>query len=100
MTEVRWHPAAAAEARAVRRWYRDEQDAPDAALAFQAELRMAVEQIAAAPGRWPVLVDDLRKRPLRKYPYRVVYRHRGSEVLIVAIMHEKQYPSYWRDRLP
>jgi hypothetical protein len=63
-------------------------------LAATAEL----EQIAQAPEPWPILVDDLRKRPLRGFPYRVIYQVRGDHVLIVAVMHERRRPEYWRDR--
>lgn len=99
MTELRWHPAAAREAQAARRWYQTEQDAPEAARRFQAMLRRAITEISQAPERWPILVDDLRKRPLRGFPYRVVYQLQRDHALIVAVMHERQRPNYWRDRV-
>jgi len=98
-SRLRWHPAAALEARAARRWYKDEQDSPEAAARFHAALRAALAQVAEAPGRWPVLADDLRKRPLHGFPYRVVYQDRGDHVLIVAVMHERQRPGYWSVRV-
>lgn len=98
MIELRWHPAAAREAKSARRWYRIDQDAPEAARRFQAMLQRALSQIAEAPERWPVLVDDLRKRPLRGFPYRVIYQVRGDHVLVVAVMHERRRPEYWRRR--
>ena len=99
MIELRWHPAAAREAQAARRWYRVDQDAPDVARRFQASLQRALLQIATAPQRWPVVVDDLRKRPLRRFPHRVIYQVRNDHVLIVAVMHERQRPAYWRGRV-
>jgi plasmid stabilization system protein ParE len=98
MIELRWHPAAAREAQSARRWYLVDQDAPDVARRFHVALQRAVQQIAQSPERWPVLVDDLRKRPLRGFPYRVVYQVRSDHVLIVAVMHERQRPKYWRGR--
>jgi len=89
MIELRWHPGAAREAQAARRWYRFEQDAPEVAKRFQVALQRALAQIAHAPERWPVLVDDLRKRPLRSFPFRVIYQLRGDHVLIVAVMHDR-----------
>jgi toxin ParE1/3/4 len=99
MIELRWHPAAAREAQAARRWYRFDQDAPEVARRFQVTLQRALFQIAQAPERWPVLADDLRKRPLRGFPYRVIYQLRDDHVLVVAIMHERQRSQYWRDRV-
>lgn len=99
MIEFRWHPAAAREAQSARRWYQFDQDAPDVARRFQVTLQRALSQIAQAPERWPVVVDGLRKRPLRGFPYRIVYQPRGDYVLIVALMHERQQPQYWRSRI-
>ena len=98
MTERRrWHPEATLEARAARQWYRD-QDAPEAAAKFRVALRRAVDEVTDAPHRWPVLSGTLRKRPLRDFPYRVVYEDHEAYVLIIAIMHERQKPGYWRQR--
>jgi toxin ParE1/3/4 len=99
MIELRWHPAAAHEARSARHWYRVDQDAPEVARRFHGTLQRALLQIGQAPERWPIIVDDLRKRPLRGFPYRVIYQVRGDHVLIVAVMHERQRPEYWRDRI-
>ena len=49
-------------------------------------MQQALLQIAQAPERWPILVDELRKRPLRGFPHRVIYAVRRDHVLIVAVM--------------
>ena len=98
MTDLRWHPAAVREARAARRWYRVDQDAPDAAIRFHAALQRALNQILQSPERWPLVVDDLRKRHLRGFPYRVIYQVRADQILVVAVMHERRRPEYWRGR--
>jgi plasmid stabilization system protein ParE len=87
------------EAQAVRRWYQFDRDAPEVARRFRETLQQALLQIAQAPERWPILVDELRKRPLRGFPHRVIYAVRRDHVLIVAVMHERQRPDYWRDRI-
>ena len=91
-------PRPCASARAARRWYRVEQDAPDVAARFHAALQRALGQILQSPERWPRAVDDLRKRHLRGFPYRVIYQVRADHVLVVAVMHERQRPEYWRGR--
>ena len=35
----------------------------------------------------------------RKFPYSVVYLNQPDHVWIVAIMHAKRRPGYWRERL-
>jgi plasmid stabilization system protein ParE len=98
MSELHWHPLAVREAQAARRWYRVDQEAPDVAERFFAALQIALLQISRAPERWPILSGDLRKRPLRRFPYRVIYQVRDNHVLIVAVMHERQRPTTWRSR--
>ncbi len=99
MNELRWHPQAVLEARAARRWYKLDRDAPEAARTFQASLRHALDQITKAPSRWPFLADDFRKRPLHRFPYRIVYQIRADHILVVAVMHERQRPDSWRGRI-
>jgi plasmid stabilization system protein ParE len=73
--------------------------APEIARRFKPMLQRALTEISLAPERWPTLVDDLRKRPQRGFPYRIVYQLRQDHVLIVAVMHERRRPNYWRERV-
>ena len=57
----------------MRRWYQFDRDAPDVAQRFRAALQLALLQIAQATERWPILAGELRKRPLRGFPHRVIY---------------------------
>ena len=83
----------------MRRWYQFDRDAPEVAQRFQAALQQALLQSRQSPERWPILAGELRKRPLRGFPHRVIYEVRRDHVLIVAVMHERQRPEYWRDRI-
>lgn len=99
MTELRWHPRAAQEAQAARRWYALDQDAPDVAEDFMAALRTAVNEASRFPERWPVFGLGTRKRSLQGFPHAVVYQVREDHVLIVAVMHGRRRPNYWRKRI-
>ncbi len=59
----------------------------------------AVNEIAENPNTWPVINFGIRKRVVRRFPYSVLYRIHSDEIIIVAIMHQKQKPNYWIDRL-
>ena len=39
-----------------------------------------------------------RECPVKKFPFRIVYRLIDNRVLIVAIAHAKRRPDYWRNR--
>lgn len=39
-----------------------------------------------------------RKAFLRKYPYPIVFEETGAEYRIIALMHLRRRPTYWKDR--
>ena len=41
----------------------------------------------------------VRRIPLRRFPYFLIYRERESHLEIVAFAHMSQRPGYWRDRI-
>lgn len=88
--------AAAEEAREAARWYAARN--PLAAAAFEFEVRRAFHEIAEAPGMWPLHLEGTRRFLLDRFPYEVVCRVRGENVLVVAIAHCKRRPGYWRER--
>src|SRR5688572_28140462 len=89
-------PAATAEAKRAKAWYAAR--SADAAVAFEAELRSAVERIRADPERWPVYLRGTRRVLLHTFPYLVVYRLLANKVLIVAIAHAHRRAGYWKSR--
>lgn len=40
-----------------------------------------------------------RQATVRRFPYRVVFLEMESEILVVAVAHERRRPGYWRSRL-
>ncbi len=93
---VRLHPEAIVEARAARRWYaeRDEQ----VGAAFMDELDRAVELVARLPRTWPPFEAGTRRFLFKRFPYYLIYRERDGMVEVVAVMHARRHPGYWRHR--
>ena len=60
----------------------------------------AVSQIESNPEIGIPVRDDPRTRRLLmvRFPFQVVYRLRGPEIVIVAFAHAKRRPGYWRQR--
>jgi toxin ParE1/3/4 len=42
---------------------------------------------------------SVRRRTISRWPYGIVYRIRGEELIIIAIAHHRRRPDYWRSRL-
>lgn len=62
-------------------------------------IEAAVAEIAENPKTWPDIEQGIRRRLVRRFPYAVLYAIHENEIIIVAVMHQKQKPHYWMDRL-
>lgn len=67
-------------------------------FAFSLEIHTAIQNIVAHPGAWPVMEDDVRRCLMSRFPYAVLYVIEHAEILILAIMHQKRRPGYWKER--
>jgi plasmid stabilization system protein ParE len=93
---VEVHPAAAGEAEAAERWYRERNET--AAARFRRELERAIELIAERPEAAPPYVANTRRFLLRRFPFFVVYRVINQRVQVVAVAHARRRPHYWLPR--
>ena len=96
MKAVRFHPDARAELLAATRFYREE--AVGLGRAMAGELRTALERVTEFPESGSPDGDDLRKVFLDRFPFTVVYRASGGEIEVLAVMHQRQRPGYWKTR--
>jgi len=62
-------------------------------------IEAAVREIAENPKTWPEIEQGIRRRLVRRFPYSIFYTIGENEIIIVAVMHQKQKPSYWIGRL-
>lgn len=69
-----------------------------AAEAFLDELESALTLVANSPSVWPRFEGGTRRYVLRKFPYSIIYREIERGIEVVALMHEKRKPGYWRGR--
>ena len=94
--KVRFHPAARLDLREARVWY--EERSPLSAVAFAHEVASAISRIKEAPARYPTAEHGTRRFVLQRFPFNIFYRVGASEVVIVAVAHQKRHPDYWRQR--
>ena len=58
-----------------------------------------IQEVCRPPERFSRFSPPARRALARKFPYSVVYLDEPDRVWIVAVMHAKRRPGYWRDRL-
>jgi len=66
---------------------------------FRNEVEAAIDRIQEFPLAWQKLNDKVRRRPVRRFPYFVIYIVEDDDLIIVAVAHMKRKPGYWRSRL-
>ena len=93
---VEFHPEALAEFRAAAEYY--EQRQTGLGERFANAVEMAVAHIAAAPESLRIIEDDVRRCLTKVFPYAVLYSIESDHVLILAVMHCRREPGFWRNR--
>jgi toxin ParE1/3/4 len=84
------------EMRAAAVYYEDQ--AAGLGAAFLDEVERCVDRIAQHPQAGRVLRGHTRRRLVRRFPFGVLYRADGDEIIVVAVMHLRREPGYWHDR--
>lgn len=93
---VEFHPEALAEFRAAAEYYEQQQTA--LGERFVNAVEMAVAHVADAPTSCRVIEGDIRRYLTRVFPYAVLYSIELDHILVVAVMHCRRKPGYWRER--
>jgi toxin ParE1/3/4 len=65
---------------------------------FIDEIQRSIENIAQFSEAAPVIRGRVRKKPLVKFPYSLIYSIRSDEFRLLAVAHQKRRPFYWRGR--
>jgi hypothetical protein len=66
---------------------------------FYEAIERAISEIARYPLRWPKDRISVRRFLVDRFPYRIFYLVRKSEIVVVAIMHTSRRPGYWQRRV-
>ncbi|NQT16854.1 MAG: type II toxin-antitoxin system RelE/ParE family toxin [Planctomycetes bacterium] len=77
-------------------WYADR--SAIAAERFANAVDAAMLRIAQ-DSRMLTHVDGVHQEcPVKRFPFRIIFRHAQDQILIVAIAHAKRRPNYWQSR--
>ena len=93
-----FHPEAPLEYREAAAFYESRRQGLGAG--FSLEVESTIGRILEAPRRWREIEQDVRSCRTRTFPYAILYSLDDDSVLIVAVMHLRRKPGYWRERVP
>jgi toxin ParE1/3/4 len=97
MMRFRLHPEADAEAIAAADYIKAD-DAYQGAL-FKQALEDAILWARNEPLIYHCFDGEARRVKLGKFRYALVFRVRGDEIQVLAVMHMSRKPGFWRNRL-
>lgn len=93
---LEFHPEARAELLAAAQGYRAE--SAGLGTAFLAATRHAAGRLLDYPELGTVLRGAFRRYLVPRFPYALVYRVEPERIYVVAVMHLRRRPDYWRHR--
>jgi plasmid stabilization system protein ParE len=85
------------ELRVAVQFYETEQ--PGLGEALVHEVQRARNFIAAHPLAGRIERGEIRVRSVARFPFRIYYRVRAKEILVIAIGHRHRRPGFWRVRV-
>ena len=65
---------------------------------FLSAVEAGVAQIQQHPNASPVILQDIRCKVLRTFPYSIMFSVKADRIRILALANQKRRPFYWRDR--
>ncbi len=92
-----WDEEALSEADAAAVFYQQKQ--PGLGQRFLDNLEDAASKIAHRPYLYRQIEANIRKCKLPHFPYGVIYRIQADTIQIIAVMHLRQNPGYWKHRI-
>ena len=94
--KVRFHPAAVDEFEEAALYYASQKPGLD--LRFIEGVQAAIRAASEAPTRRRVFEREVRRCLVRVFPYAVLYSIEADHILVIAVMHCRREPGYWRPR--
>lgn len=96
MISINFHPQAEAEFIAAAKYYESQQK--NLGQRFISSVEAGVARINSNPRLFPAIAQDIRQCLTRTFPFGIVFRDTGEQLEIIAIMHLKREPGYWKKR--
>jgi plasmid stabilization system protein ParE len=65
---------------------------------FKDEVNRAVCRIAEYPEAWSIERGEVRRCPLHRFSYKLLYAIESDHIVVTAVAHQHRKPDYWIDR--
>ena len=65
---------------------------------FSLEVLTAIHNILTHANAWTVMEDDVRRCLVNRFPFSVLYSVEPTSVFVIAVMHHRRRPDYWKSR--
>ena len=91
-----FHPEALAEADEAAAFYKAQQ--PELEVRFLEALNEAITRIRRNPLMYHGVGGNVRKCRILRFPYGVIYRVGDERIEVIAVMHLRRWPGYWKSR--
>jgi plasmid stabilization system protein ParE len=66
--------------------------------AFISEFERSAGLLIEQPGLGAIWRGTIRRLPLRRFPYNIIYDLKPSEIRVLAIAHQRRKPGFWQGR--
>ena len=66
---------------------------------FLRAVEACLSGIQRYPAMYPVVADEFRRAPLRRFPFEIFYEAQGENIFVHSVFHCAQDPEKWRKRL-
>lgn len=97
MYEIVVHESAEEDLNAAAVFYESRET--DLGKEFLEELSQGFHRITENPFSHSIHFDEYRRYLMGRFPYGVVYRIEGQQILVFAVAHLRRRPGYWIDRV-
>ena len=94
--KIRYFQSARREMLRDARWYRDRRQGLDDE--FLVEIEAVIRLIKTFPEAGSIVETVYRRLIVKRFPYNIIYRVTATEIVIVAVAHQKKRPDYWHRR--
>lgn len=91
-----FHPDAEEELVSAVDYYEERE--PGLGYDFATEVFTGIQNIINYPTAWPVMEEDIRRCLINRFPFGIVYTVEQGEIFVLAIMHLRRHPDYWKER--
>ena len=91
------HPEADVEFAGAVRYYSE--ISSELGIRFYREIERLFSDVGNHPERFRIFDPPARRHVSRDFPYAIIFTEKSGYLCIVAVMHLKRRPGYWRGRI-